>query len=250
MVVPQGARILHEGNTSVASIWMDGVQLNPLTVWVEGGGGGGHEGRFSWDPLPVFSAGGPCEQFWHGQGCPLFNVVHPAFPLPTTASPTLQSALNDGFGEAAVAYDMPKPCQVSISLTVARRGSCGPKKKLTLLHTQSLVLCSKQGMWRSFLRHLVSWWSAWGTTDGTTTQSLKWTYLHIFSVFRSASILTWGPLLHHHGCGCSSVSTASDWRSVDAGSVPQCSKRFFSPSQLSVQILLQCLYTSMCNRMH
>ena len=31
-----------------------------------------------------FSAGGPFEQFWHGQGCPLFDVVHPAFPLPTT----------------------------------------------------------------------------------------------------------------------------------------------------------------------
>ena len=36
-----------------------------------------------------FSAGGPCEQFWLGQGCPLFDVVHPAFPLPTTASSTL-----------------------------------------------------------------------------------------------------------------------------------------------------------------
>ena len=43
-----------------------------------------HEGRFSRDPLPVFSAGGPCEQFSHGQGCPLFDVVaHPPFPLPT-----------------------------------------------------------------------------------------------------------------------------------------------------------------------
>ena len=25
-----------------------------------------------------FSAGGPCEQLWHGQGCPLFYVVHTA----------------------------------------------------------------------------------------------------------------------------------------------------------------------------
>ena len=55
-------------------------------------GGGGHEGRFSRDDLPVFSAEGPCEQLWHGQGCPLFDIVHPAFPLPTTASPTLLSA--------------------------------------------------------------------------------------------------------------------------------------------------------------
>ena len=44
---------------------------------------GQHEGWFRRDPLPVFSAGGPCEQFWHGQGCPLFHVVHPTFPLPT-----------------------------------------------------------------------------------------------------------------------------------------------------------------------
>ena len=54
-------------------------------------GPGGHEGRFSRDHLTVFSAGGPCEQLWHGQVCPLFDVVLSAFPLPTTASPTLQS---------------------------------------------------------------------------------------------------------------------------------------------------------------
>ena len=58
---------------------------------------------------PVFSAGGHCEQFWHGQQCPLFDVVHPAFPLPTTASPTLQNAPKDWFGEAVVACDMQKP---------------------------------------------------------------------------------------------------------------------------------------------
>ena len=58
---------------------------------------GGHEVRFSRDPLPVFSAGGLSEQFWHGHGCPLFDVVHPAaFPLPTTLLPTLQGVLKDG----------------------------------------------------------------------------------------------------------------------------------------------------------
>ena len=31
---------------------------------------GGHEGRFNRDPPPVFSAGGPFEQIWHGQGRP------------------------------------------------------------------------------------------------------------------------------------------------------------------------------------
>ena len=49
-----------------------------------------------------FSAGSSCEQFWHGQGCPLFDVVHPVLSLPTTASSTLQGALKDGFGEAVV----------------------------------------------------------------------------------------------------------------------------------------------------
>ena len=59
----------------------------------------------------VFSAGGPCEQFWQGQGCPIFDFVHPAFPLPTTASHTLQGAMKDGFGEAVVACEMLEPCK-------------------------------------------------------------------------------------------------------------------------------------------
>ena len=57
-----------------------------------------------------FSSGGPCERFWHGQGRPLSDVVHPAFPLPTTASPILQGTLKDGFGEAVMTCDMPEPC--------------------------------------------------------------------------------------------------------------------------------------------
>ena len=50
-------------------------------------------------------------QLWHRQGCPLFDVVHPAFPLPATASPIVQGALKDGFGEGVVACDMPELCQ-------------------------------------------------------------------------------------------------------------------------------------------
>ena len=65
----------------------------------------GHDRRFSRDPFPVFSTGGPCEQFWHGQGCLIFDIVHPAFPLPTTR----QCALKDGFLEAVEACDMPEP---------------------------------------------------------------------------------------------------------------------------------------------
>ena len=32
----------------------------------------------------------------HEQGCPLCDIVHQAFPLPTTASPTISGALKDG----------------------------------------------------------------------------------------------------------------------------------------------------------
>ena len=53
------------------------------------------------------------------QGCPLFHVVHSAFPLPTTASTTLQGALKGGFGAAVVASDTPEPCKfVSVSLCI------------------------------------------------------------------------------------------------------------------------------------
>ena len=63
------------------------------------------------DDSAFFSAGGHCEQFWHEQRCPFSDAVHPAFPLPTMASPALQGALRDGFGEAVVACDIPEPCK-------------------------------------------------------------------------------------------------------------------------------------------
>ena len=75
------------------------------------GGGQGHDGQFSREPLPVFSAGGHCEELWHEQGHPLFDVVHPAYPLPTTVLPTLKGALKDGFGDVVLACNMPKPCK-------------------------------------------------------------------------------------------------------------------------------------------
>ena len=60
------------------------VHFSPVTNWVVGG----HDGWFRRDPLPVFSAEGPCEQFWHGQGCALFDV-HSAFPPLIMVSATL-----------------------------------------------------------------------------------------------------------------------------------------------------------------
>ena len=41
----------------------------------------------------------------------VFDVVHPAFPMPTTALPALHDALKDGFEEAVMVCDMPEPCQ-------------------------------------------------------------------------------------------------------------------------------------------
>ena len=41
----------------------------------------------------------------------LFDVFHPAFPLPTTASSAFQGALRDSFGEAVMALDMPESCK-------------------------------------------------------------------------------------------------------------------------------------------
>ena len=47
----------------------------------------------------------------NGQECPLFDVVHPEFPLQTTASSNLQSALKYDFEETVLERDMPEPCQ-------------------------------------------------------------------------------------------------------------------------------------------
>ena len=60
---------------------------------------GGHDILFSRYHLSVFSASGLCEQFWHGQACPLFDIVHLAFSLLIVALLTLQGALKDDFGE-------------------------------------------------------------------------------------------------------------------------------------------------------
>ena len=73
----------------------------------------------------------PCEQFWQGQGCAHFDVVHQAFPLPTTASPTLQGALRDGFGEAVVACDMPEPCKFP-SLDIGQKRFLWTHKEINL----------------------------------------------------------------------------------------------------------------------
>ena len=93
---------------------------------------------------------------WYRQGCPLFDVVHSAFSPPIVASPTLQGALKDGFGEAVTAYDMPEPCKFpSLDSCQKRFLQTHKEADLALLPVVGLVL------WRSFLRHLVS--KAWIT---------------------------------------------------------------------------------------
>ena len=54
-----------------------------------------HETRFSRDSVPVFSVGGHHEQFWYVQGCPVFEVVHTVFPLPTTRPTEICQCLTD-----------------------------------------------------------------------------------------------------------------------------------------------------------
>ena len=52
------------------------VQFSPLTNWVMGVGvGWGHEGRFSRDPLPVFSAGGHHDASSSGTGRDLHSLM-------------------------------------------------------------------------------------------------------------------------------------------------------------------------------
>ena len=94
-------------NTGKMRKWSFQFTLVPWPI----GSSGGHDKWFSRDSLPVCSAKGHFELFWHGQRCPLFHVVHPTFPLPAMASPILQGVLKNGFGEALVACDMPGPCK-------------------------------------------------------------------------------------------------------------------------------------------
>ena len=74
-------------------------------------------------PLPVFSAEGHREKFWHGQGCPLFDVVHPAFSVPTMAPLTLQGSLKE-----RLSWRVTCPNHASLHpLTVVIGGSCGSR---------------------------------------------------------------------------------------------------------------------------
>ena len=101
----------------------------------------GHGGRFSTDPLPVFSAKGPCEQFWHGQGVHSLTLsiqissadhsVTPP-PHPQTSKVPLRMVLE------RLSWRVTCPNHSSFHVvTVARRGSLGSTRRLILLWSGS-----------------------------------------------------------------------------------------------------------------
>ena len=77
--------------TSATSVQFNSVPW-PISLL---GWGERHETRFSRDSVPVFSVGGHHEQFWYVKGCPVFEVVHTVFPLPTTRPTEICQCLTD-----------------------------------------------------------------------------------------------------------------------------------------------------------
>ena len=69
----------------------------------------GHQGDFRDDSAEILFQSFLQEALVSSSGTGRDDVVHPAFPLPTTVSPTLQGDLKDGFGEAVVACDISEP---------------------------------------------------------------------------------------------------------------------------------------------
>ena len=134
----EGYTHTHTHTHTDACINTDGICSGiSLVSWLIGSSGG----QFSRDLFLVFCARGPCEQIWHGQGCPLFDVVHSALPLPAMMSPTSKVPWRRVWERM-----WRVTCLNNASfhlLTIARWGFCGPTRKLILFRTQSLVLCSK-----------------------------------------------------------------------------------------------------------
>ena len=119
--------------------------------------------------------------------CPLFAAVHPAFPLPTKALLTPQSALMDGLGEAVVACDLSIPCEFP------PLGSCQNKVPVDpLLGSWSCSVQSVQ-MARPSIRH-VRTKSQSPITERSTLSSKP----H-FPLLRSHKLSIWPP--------CCTVST-------------------------------------------
>ena len=155
---------------TVGKLWnllQSEVELSSVP-WAMGSCGGGHDRWSSRDPFPIFSAGGHFELLWHGQGCSLFDFVQPAFPLPTTVSLTLQGVLEDGSGEAVMAYDTPELCEHP-SLDSCQKWFLWTHKGVDLVLRPVVGLVRQAGDSRkSFLRLLLL--SAWILFSGSASR--------------------------------------------------------------------------------
>ena len=74
------------------------------------------------------------EQFLHRQGSLLLDVVRPAFPPFTKASPALQGVPKDVFRHSVVAQDMPEPCEFLSLDSCEKRFLCAHKEIDFALH--------------------------------------------------------------------------------------------------------------------
>ncbi|KAH3696061.1 hypothetical protein DPMN_083524 [Dreissena polymorpha] len=56
-----------------------------------------------------------CEEYFvHGKGCPLFDIIYPAFLLTATTSTSLQRALKNNIAQSEVPGNVYKPSGFSL----------------------------------------------------------------------------------------------------------------------------------------
>ena len=87
-----------------------------------------------------------------GKRCPLFGVVHPAFPLQTTASPIVQGALKDGFGEAVLTRNVhvwPENAKTEVweehmDPSVIRKGLPPRTRHIALVESHEIYHCGRE----------------------------------------------------------------------------------------------------------
>ena len=125
------------------------------------------------------------EQFWHGQGCPLFDVVYPAFPLPTMVSPPLHGALKGGFGEAVEACDMPDPCKFQ-SVDGCQTRFLRTHKEIDLaLHpvVGHNVMCRLKWLLLAVYFHKIVSWLKWCLLALYSHNMVSWSELCLLAVY-------------------------------------------------------------------
>ena len=84
------------------------VQFSPLTDRVVGGTWGTIQ---QWSPSSHFCGRPSCSILAWARDVHALTLSAQHFPLPTSASPTLQGAQKDGFGEAVVTCEIHEPCE-------------------------------------------------------------------------------------------------------------------------------------------